>query len=95
MSKLTPAIFHHMLSVYGELEARAAPLDNGDTLRFEGSKVEAYRAANVSQGYYTQIFDSLEEMGSIEQMGRVVMVQLYFCTIVPKPLSSLRYISGA
>jgi len=65
-----PAIFTHMAHMYDELEKRAAPLDNGDTLKFEGSKVEAFRAIGVSQGYYTKIFDALTAMGCIEQVKR-------------------------
>jgi hypothetical protein len=55
--------------MYDELESRAA-LDSDGKLKFEGSKVEAFRALNVSQGYYTEIFDSLTEMGCIEQVRR-------------------------
>lgn len=68
-----PAIFKHITLMYDELESRAAPLDDfGGTaiMKFEGSKVEAFRAIGVSQGYYTKIFDSLAEMGCIEQVRR-------------------------
>jgi len=65
----TPTIFYHMTRMYDELESRAA-LDSDGKLKFEGSKVEAFRALNVSQGYYTEIFDSLTEMGCIEQVRR-------------------------
>jgi hypothetical protein len=76
MTEITPAIFKHMEHMYDELEDRAAPLDSGDTvgngntLRFEGSKVEAFRALKISQGYYSKIFDALTEMGCIEQIQR-------------------------
>lgn len=69
MSEPSPTIFNHMERVYDELVSRAA-LDNGGTVKFEGSKVEAFRAVGVSQGYYTQIFESLTEMGCIEQVRR-------------------------
>lgn len=64
-----PTIFVHMARMYDELENRSS-LDSDGKMKFEGSKVEAFRALNVSQGYYTEIFDSLTEMGCIEQVRR-------------------------
>lgn len=67
-----PKLFEHATSVYNELAQRAR-LDNGEidgTLRFEGSKVEAFRAVKISQMYYTPIFDLLTELGCIEQVRR-------------------------
>ena len=55
--------------MYDELENRAT-LDSDGRMKFEGSKVEAFRVLSVSQGYYTEIFDSLTEMGCIEQARR-------------------------
>jgi hypothetical protein len=69
MADEIPAIFGHMAAMYGELESRAEPHENG-TLRFEGSKVDAFRGLKISQGYYSTIFDSLTEMGCIEQVRR-------------------------
>lgn len=69
MSEQIPAIFNHMAAMYNELESRAEPHENG-TLKFEGAKTDAFRALGVSQGYYTTIFDSLTEMGCIEQIRR-------------------------
>lgn len=66
----TPKLYEHTLAMYNELRNRAEPLDNGDTMRFEGSKVEAFRAIGVSQAYYSPIFDALTELGCIEQIQR-------------------------
>jgi hypothetical protein len=61
-------LFEHTLAVYDALAERA--LDRDGKLTFEGSKVEAYRSVNLSQSYYTSIFDALTEMGCIEQVQR-------------------------
>jgi hypothetical protein len=63
-------LYEHALSVYNELQNRAGEPDKHGKMRFEGSKVEAYRAVGVSQAYYSQIFDSLTELGCIEQVRR-------------------------
>lgn len=70
MNDQVPMIFTHMGTVYNELASRSERLDKGDILKFEGSKVEAFRATGISQGYYTEVFDSLTEMGCIEQIRR-------------------------
>lgn len=62
-------LYEHALAMYNELASRAA-LDKAGTLRFEGSKVEAFRAIGVSQSYYSSIFDALTELGCIEQVQR-------------------------
>lgn len=65
---LTPKLFDHIVATYDELAKHA--LDKDGKLTFEGSKVEAYRSVNLSQSYYTPIFDALTEMGCIEQVQR-------------------------
>lgn len=64
----TPKLFDHIVATYDELAKHA--LDKDGKLTFEGSKVEAYRSVNLSQSYYTPIFDALTEMGCIEQVQR-------------------------
>jgi hypothetical protein len=69
MTETIPAIFGHMERMFDELKNRAA-FDTSGKVKFVGSKVEAFRAIGVSQGYYTKIFDALVEMGCIEQVQR-------------------------
>jgi hypothetical protein len=66
----TPKLYDHALAMYRELERQAEPLAKGATLRFEGSKVQAFRAIGISQSYYSPIFDALTELGCIEQVQR-------------------------
>lgn len=62
-------LIEHASVVYAALESRAK-LDTDDRLVFEGSKVDAFREAKVSQGYYSMIFDTLIQAGCIEQVRR-------------------------
>lgn len=59
----------HAVALYGELEARAQ-IDSAGKLRFEGSKVEAFRACKISQAYYSILFRELTVAGCIEQIRR-------------------------
>ena len=58
------ALYEHMNKMYLYLD------DNATENVFEGSKVEAFRALKISQAYYTPVFDSLTELGCIEQVQR-------------------------
>lgn len=73
-----PRIFQHVLALYTHLNEQAK---NGI---FTGSKVAAFRAINVSQGYYSQLYGALEEMGCIETLvigrggGKPTEVRLHY-----------------
>jgi len=60
----TPKLFQHCERVYEALQEKAT----GDI--FEGSKVEVFRSVGISQGYYSEVFDILTELGCIEQTRR-------------------------
>lgn len=62
-------LLDHCTTVYRALEKRAER-DGTDKLVFEGSKVDAFREAKISQGYYSLIFDVMTEAGWIEQTRR-------------------------
>lgn len=69
MTVSEPILLDHAIKLYEELKRRAAT-DSGGQLRFEGSKVEAFRACKISQAYYSVLFRELTESGCIEQLRR-------------------------
>lgn len=60
--------FERALKVYETLDSHATMV-NGSKM-FEGSKASAFDASGVSRAYYTQVFDSLVESGSITEHRR-------------------------
>ena len=75
----TPALYRHAVSLYNQLAAGA-----DESGVYTGSKVEAFRAIGVSQGYYSTLYGRLEEMGCIETLhsgrgggGNLSRVQVY------------------
>lgn len=64
MSDDAPQLFQHAVKVYEALEAES---EDGV---FKGKKVELFRRVGVSDGHYSQLFNTLEELGCIEQIQR-------------------------
>ena len=77
-----PRLFQHTAALYDAM-IKHSDSEDGETGTFTGSKVEMFRSINVSQGYYSQLFNSLEELGCIETIvngrggGRPSQVKLY------------------
>jgi hypothetical protein len=58
----------YAIRLYEELDRRAFDVPDGRV--FEGSKVEAFRATQISQGYYSLLFNQLVELGCIETLRK-------------------------
>src|SRR5262245_19907629 len=58
-------MYEHTSLLYSELLSRA---DEGGM--FVGSKVEAFRATGLAQGYYSKLYGYLAELGCIVQVQR-------------------------
>jgi len=67
-----PRLFDHCLALYEKLDSRATIQGKGkDKQRFfEGSKLAVFRELGISQGYYSQTFAILTELGCIEQLQK-------------------------
>ena len=69
MTAQDPSFIDHAIALYAELEKRSE-LDSDGKLKFEGSKVEAFRACGISQAFYSISFRVLDELGCTEQIRR-------------------------
>lgn len=60
--------FERALKVYDTLDSLAKIV--GESKVFEGRKTDAFDASGVSRAYYTEVFDSLVESGSLVERQR-------------------------
>ena len=71
MKSLGPMGVEYAVALYAELLNRATkPGEDSEIGIFEGSKVTAFRSLGISQTYYSILFSSLRDVGSIEDLRR-------------------------